>query len=580
MGRPRHLLVAVLMIAHMWSQAGAGLAPSMLRLRGGGEGGGGGGGGGGGDKERVAGGGVKSAGNPRNTAAVRECIEAPLDIVQRLFREAVAESKVSNKRSKQVESSSDFGVKKHFSRAMKGSWHLVPLLNSVNRPESLRPGSLVRFRCMVQNVHNQEYYIGNMVGKDPESGEEIPVCGKFRDTIPSSVEKHPDINDMEVARGMWERTNTHCIPVPGETEWAEAELRWDGQTVTPSCIEEEEDGEDGDEGATRDKKKQQRSRRAKRGGGDEENVEEEEEGEEGVQSREARRIVSVKRRGGEGGKGGGESGDGGGALLASSAPSQATTSRGAKPVDDSGSGALDGLVDAGGSDGAILSRGRTDGAAVGEVDGEDVDVDAGEEEGEEGVVEALSGDDREGGVNLTVTIRGVNMTFNSEEALLEALQMKEEAGGAGDDGDEEFMGLPEIIMARRRRKAEERMRASEERAKNRLIKKGREGGHGGVDGEEDDQEPRWALGQEEVWDNGKGGVMVKFYGDEREKIGMNVVIEVVGILAIDAVNTVFRDPGSSAGDGPDFTNPSMVPTSVMPRLHAIMWRQLSVGFSP
>lgn len=464
----------------------------------------------------------KAGGRAKDSAAVKECIEAPFDVVQMLYREALKDESLpkDGKRRREVDSNSDFGVRKHFAAVLKGSWHMVPLLNSCSRPEQLRPGSLVRFRCMIQNMHNQEYYIGQMTGKDRETGEDVPVCAKFRDTIPPEVEKLPDVSDMDVARNLWERQSTHCIPIPGETMWAEEELKWERQPGDGPPTNAEAEGEGGG-----------KTRRGKRGGVEEEQEEDREE--EGNAGRveavgERRRVLSVRKK-----------------------------EAGARC-------ALEESLQEGGHD---VSQKDVELAGHDSVSGQgEKAVEIMEEDEEE--------DDEEGGGRLTVTLRGVNVTFTSKEALMDALQTLDQA----DVGkDEEIGGVPESVAMERTARANAKLDSDGERAQARPVKKGRLRGAQEEDAEggENDEKPRWALGQEDVWDDGKGGVMVKFYGSDRDKIAMNMVVEVAGVLALDAVNAMFRQDGDAFGLG--FSNPSMVPTSVMPRLHTILWRQLSVS---
>ena len=138
-----------------------------------------------------------------------EEIHRPLNVVTRLYKEAKASGAPVR---------GDFGVRKHFSTALKDKWHLVPSLNTVERLDQLEPGCLVRFRCMVQGHFNAEYYLGQV-----ETADKEPVTTKYRDSIPPLVDKLPDVNDLNVARGMWERLPVKCVEIPGETAWAKAD---------------------------------------------------------------------------------------------------------------------------------------------------------------------------------------------------------------------------------------------------------------------------------------------------------------------------------------------------------------------
>jgi hypothetical protein len=136
-------------------------------------------------------------------------IHRPLHVVNKLYKEALRKGESVT---------GDFGVRAHFLAALKDRWHLVPSLNTVERLDQLEPGCLVRFRCMVQGHFNPEYYLGQVFTSDNEA-----LTTKYRDSVPPAVEALPDVNDLKVARAMWERTPIKCIEIPGETEWAKLE---------------------------------------------------------------------------------------------------------------------------------------------------------------------------------------------------------------------------------------------------------------------------------------------------------------------------------------------------------------------
>lgn len=68
---------------------------------------------------------------------------------------------------------------------------------------------------MVQGRFNPEYYIGQVSTNDNKA-----ATTKYRDSLPPDVEKVPDVQDLKVARSMWERIPIKCVEIPGETEWS------------------------------------------------------------------------------------------------------------------------------------------------------------------------------------------------------------------------------------------------------------------------------------------------------------------------------------------------------------------------
>jgi len=135
-----------------------------------------------------------------------EEIHRPLSVVSRLYQSAVRAGKPV---------AGDFGVREHFLRELEGKWHLVPTLNTVDRLDQLEPGCLVRFKCMVQSHFNPEFYVGQVY-----TGEGDALTTKYRDSLPPDVDEIPDVNDLKVARAMWERLPVKCVELPGETPWA------------------------------------------------------------------------------------------------------------------------------------------------------------------------------------------------------------------------------------------------------------------------------------------------------------------------------------------------------------------------
>ena len=55
------------------------------------------------------------------------------------------------------------------------------------------------------------------------------------------------------------------------------------------------------------------------------------------------------------------------------------------------------------------------------------------------------------------------------------------------------------------------------------------------------------------------------------------MVELAGVLALEPGNTVFRNELSAGGHGADLLHPSMIPSSLLPRLHVILTQQLAPG---
>ncbi|MEW5299904.1 MAG: hypothetical protein WDW38_002727 [Sanguina aurantia] len=117
----------------------------------------------------------------------------------------------------------DFGVVEHFQQLLsqEGSLDQVPILHSMAAMDHLPNHSLVRFRGMVQDMLNPEYYQGAV--RDPASG--IWRTSKYGDLqLPGSLGSAAGAGAAAAeASGykLWERRPLYCIPVPGQSGWAQ-----------------------------------------------------------------------------------------------------------------------------------------------------------------------------------------------------------------------------------------------------------------------------------------------------------------------------------------------------------------------
>jgi hypothetical protein len=130
---------------------------------------------------------------------LESCLSNPLEVVQASFANAGAwEHEVEN------------GMRTMFSTAEAVA--KIPSLNTTP-VEQLRPGGLVRFRCMVQDVQDPEYYMGTFQQTNVLTGEKSLATAKYRDAIPPQSEPMEDVRPQE-------RLPLYCVSVPGESAWA------------------------------------------------------------------------------------------------------------------------------------------------------------------------------------------------------------------------------------------------------------------------------------------------------------------------------------------------------------------------
>ncbi|KAA0717965.1 Mini-chromosome maintenance complex-binding protein [Triplophysa tibetana] len=88
----------------------------------------------------------------------------------------------------------------------------VPSLNDVPL-HYLKSNSLVKFRCMVQDMFDPEYFMGVYEINDPTSNTKLVKCGKYKDVTDCGV----DFNSRNTVTS--ERQTFYCVPIPGESQW-------------------------------------------------------------------------------------------------------------------------------------------------------------------------------------------------------------------------------------------------------------------------------------------------------------------------------------------------------------------------
>lgn len=93
----------------------------------------------------------------------------------------------------------------------------VPSLNDIPC-HLLKSKSLVRFRCMIQDMFDPEFFLAVFEAMNKADNTSHLRCGMYQDMIGS-----PDNFEvmLESARNVTkERQTFYCVPIPGETDWA------------------------------------------------------------------------------------------------------------------------------------------------------------------------------------------------------------------------------------------------------------------------------------------------------------------------------------------------------------------------
>nr|XP_055027197.1 mini-chromosome maintenance complex-binding protein isoform X1 [Misgurnus anguillicaudatus] len=150
---------------------------------------------------------------------VHDWINNPLGVVEGLFA--------------QSDSSPDWEKKvvEYFKEKLKlndaHTW--VPSLNDVPL-HYLKPNSLVKFRCMVQDMFDPEFFMSVYEMNDTTSNSKLMKCGKYKDVTEGG---QVDFNSRKTVTS--ERQTFYCVPIPGESQWVKESYEGTSQArVVPS----------------------------------------------------------------------------------------------------------------------------------------------------------------------------------------------------------------------------------------------------------------------------------------------------------------------------------------------------------
>ncbi|XP_032520628.2 mini-chromosome maintenance complex-binding protein [Danaus plexippus] len=97
------------------------------------------------------------------------------------------------------------------------NWNKIPLVNS-NASHNLSDGKLVRFRGMVQDMHNTEFYFEHFEVLNTVTNEIKIKTGKYTDT--AHIQENERINYTENLKS-GQRQTMVIISLPGYNEWAQ-----------------------------------------------------------------------------------------------------------------------------------------------------------------------------------------------------------------------------------------------------------------------------------------------------------------------------------------------------------------------
>lgn len=98
----------------------------------------------------------------------------------------------------------------HLKESSAHTW--VPSLNDIPL-HYLKPNSLVKFRCFIQDMFDPEFYMGQYESVDSSTQNKVLHCGKYKDVTECGV----DFDSRNIVTA--ERQTFYCVPIPGESPW-------------------------------------------------------------------------------------------------------------------------------------------------------------------------------------------------------------------------------------------------------------------------------------------------------------------------------------------------------------------------
>merc|ERR1719343_1457299 len=88
----------------------------------------------------------------------------------------------------------EFGERAHFQQVLKlddeEALAKIPCLNDIALAESVPPFSLVRYRCLVQDVFEPEFYAAVLEEVDDTTGARRFVTSKYRECVEPTAGRH------------------------------------------------------------------------------------------------------------------------------------------------------------------------------------------------------------------------------------------------------------------------------------------------------------------------------------------------------------------------------------------------------
>jgi len=108
-------------------------------------------------------------------------------------------------------------------------WSHVTSLNDVAN-QDLKDGQLVRFRCMIQDMFDPEFYLAEYQVKSLVDGTVRTVSGRYRDTLVCGPREEVVDDESNLMSRTKDRLSYYCVSIPGEAGWVTDQFR------SSSCV--------------------------------------------------------------------------------------------------------------------------------------------------------------------------------------------------------------------------------------------------------------------------------------------------------------------------------------------------------
>ncbi|KAJ1668481.1 hypothetical protein IW140_000313 [Coemansia sp. RSA 1813] len=152
---------------------------------------------------------------------LHEHINSPITVISRLFDEYKADI------GENVHQNNGFGklVKSRFEDVFGSQEAIerIPAFDRTGRPGSLKNGTLVRFRCMVQDPsYGEELHLSVAHIVNSETGEAKQKFSQYTDAD-HVLDEGWEVDYNAPGNVFTEKEVAYCVSVPGQTEWAQPE---------------------------------------------------------------------------------------------------------------------------------------------------------------------------------------------------------------------------------------------------------------------------------------------------------------------------------------------------------------------